>query len=143
MTAAVFPEDGQDLSDAQKYETYQRNKELHFLQMRNNMRNSFMNHSKSKKTDSLAQRSKSGLLGPHCKADDSNPSSKSKALHYSRSRDAIGGQQARAKGGQADKAQDLLDFAKHEPFQSAGRFGNLKMTFNEHLQMEEAGVGDR
>lgn len=143
MSDLVFPDDEQEVTELQKYETYQRNKELHFLQMRNNMRNSFMNHNKKKKSDSLAHRSKSGLLGLQATGDESNPVLKSKALHYSRSRDNISGLQAKQNAQLMSKPQDLSDAAKNTAFQTSGRFGDLKMTFNDHLQMEESSAGER
>lgn len=143
MAEIVFPDELQDASDQQKYDTYQRNKELHFLQMRNNLRNSFMNHNKKKRPENVAQRSKSGLLGPQLASEESSNGSKAKPLNYSKSRDNIGGQQSRGKQTQAFNPLQPADHLKADPFSPAGRFGDLKLTFNSHLQMEESSGGDR
>ena len=53
--------DDQNQMDPVKFESYQKNKELHFLQMRESLRNSFMNRNKMRLKDSVTNKSHSGL----------------------------------------------------------------------------------
>jgi hypothetical protein len=102
-----------------------------------------MNHSKHKKPESLSQRSKSGLLGPHSTPEENPLSAKNKALHYSQSRDDISGLNLRNRQQPLGKPQDQDGQSKYDLFQTSGKFCDLKMTFNDHLQMEESNAGDR
>jgi len=61
MAEIVYPEDGNELNDQQRFESYQKNKELHFLQMRNNLRNSFMTYNQKRTMDNTLSKSKSGI----------------------------------------------------------------------------------
>ena len=61
MAEIVYPDDGNEANDQQRFESYQKNKELHFLQMRNNLRNSFMNYNQRRPLDGSTNKSRSNV----------------------------------------------------------------------------------
>ena len=61
MAEIVYPDDGNEANDQHRVESYQKNKELHFLQMRNNLRNSFMNYNQRRPLDGSTNKSRSNV----------------------------------------------------------------------------------